>query len=87
MKLLVVIIIVYRVYRAGKAWIKRSFDTLGQGGANHPTIDDVMVKDPVCGIYFPRREGVELRHGGQVYLFCSKACRDQFLGHHKQSAQ
>jgi uncharacterized protein len=42
-----------------------------------------MVKDPICGIYFPRREGVELRHGGQIYIFCSAVCRDRFLEQHK----
>jgi uncharacterized protein len=82
-KLLLIIIIVYLAYRAGKAWIKRSVGTLSQGSARHPTIDDVMVKDPVCGIYFPRREGVELHHGGQIYIFCSAACRDRFLEQHK----
>jgi len=33
----------------------------------------------VCGIYFPQREGVELKRGGQQFLFCSAACRDRFL--------
>ena len=79
MKLLLIIIIVYLAYRAGKSWIKRNLGTINHGRDGQPTIDDVMVKDPVCGIYFPRREGVELRHNGQVYIFCSTACRDRFL--------
>jgi YHS domain-containing protein len=82
-KLLLIIFIVYLAYRAGKAWIKRGLGTFSQGGDHNPTIDDVMVKDPICGTYFPRREGVELRHGGQIYIFCSAVCRDRFLEQHK----
>ena len=79
MKLLLIIVFVYLAYRAGKAWIKRTLQSVAQGNHARPSIDDVMEKDPVCGIYFPRREGVELRHGGTRYLFCSTSCRDRFL--------
>ncbi len=79
MKLLLIIFIVYLAYRAGKSWIRRNLGTIGRGHEVHPPIDDVMVKDPVCGIYFPRREAVALKHNGQVYLFCSTDCRDRFL--------
>ncbi|WP_419655567.1 hypothetical protein Dvar_46570 [Desulfosarcina variabilis str. Montpellier] len=84
MKLLLIIIIGYLAYRAAKSWIKRNLGAMmGQDHGRQHSIDDVMVKDPVCGIYFPRREGVELQHKGQVYLFCSTACRDRFLDEQK----
>ena len=79
MKLLFLIIIAYLAYRAVKSWVVRNLQAPGQNDSRHPSIDDVMVKDPVCGIYFPQREGVELRRGGQTFLFCSAACRDRFL--------
>lgn len=79
MKLLLLIIIAYLAFRAGKSWLKRNLQAPANEGARNPSIDDVMVKDPVCGIYFPQREGVELRHGGQMHVFCSTACRDRFL--------
>jgi uncharacterized protein len=78
-KLLLLIIIAYLAYRAGKSWVMRNLQAPGQNDSRNPSIEDVMVKDPVCGIYFPQREGVELRHGGQTFVFCSKACRDRFL--------
>jgi len=78
-KLLLLIIIGYLAYRAAKSWVMRNLQSPGQNGSSQPSIDDVMVKDPMCGIYFPRREGVALRHGGQTFLFCSAACRDRFL--------
>ena len=79
MKLLLLIIIAYLAYRAAKSWVMRNLKAPGQNGSRHPRIDDVMVKDPVCGIYFPQREGVTLSRGGQTFLFCSTACRDRFL--------
>ena len=79
MKLLLLIIIAYLAYRAVKSWVLRNLQVPGPGGANHPAIDDVMVKDPVCNVYFPRREGVALRHDGQDLVFCSNACRDQYV--------
>jgi len=78
-KLLLLIVIVYLTYRAVKSWLLRNLQVPGQNAAHNPKIDDVMVKDPVCGVYFPRREGVEMRHNGQVVTFCSETCRDRFL--------
>lgn len=79
MKLLLLIIIAYLAYRVGKSWLIRNLQAPAKNGSRDPNIVDVMVKDPVCGIYFPQREGVELRHGGQIHVFCSTACRDRFL--------
>lgn len=83
MKLLLLLIVVYLAYRAGKSWLIRNLQGPAGAGPRKASIDDVMVKDPVCGIFFPRREGVELRHGGQRYLFCSTACRDRFAAQRK----
>ena len=79
MKLLVLIVIAYLAYRAVKSWVLRNLQVPGQNGSQNPKIDDVMVKDPACGIYFPQREGVELHHDGQRLTFCSNACRDRYL--------
>ena len=79
MKLILLILIAYLAYRAVKSWVVRHLQAPGQNGSRQPRIDDVMVKDPVCGIYFPQREGVAVTRGGQTLLFCSTACRDRFL--------
>jgi len=47
-------------------------------------IDDVMIKDPFCEAYFPKRNGVHLRVDREDLYFCSTACRDKFLESHKQ---
>jgi YHS domain-containing protein len=40
---------------------------------------DEMVQDPVCGVYFPRKDGIRAEINGQELLFCSKVCKDKFL--------
>jgi YHS domain-containing protein len=42
-------------------------------------IDDVMIKDPYCQAYFPRRDAVHLNSSGNDLYFCSKECRDQYM--------
>lgn len=39
-----------------------------------------MYIDPVCGMeILPNQAAVKLAYGDEVYLFCSRACRDRFL--------
>jgi len=79
-KLILLLVIVYLAYRVARSWAIGKLSGTGPVG-NSPgsRLDDVMVKDPVCGIHFPRREGVPLQHKGQTFLFCSNECRDRFL--------
>jgi YHS domain-containing protein len=42
-------------------------------------IDDIMVKDPFCDVYFPKREGIHLNINGEDLYFCSTECRDKFI--------
>ena len=80
MRLLILLGIIYLCYRVFKSWMlqgespkKTVFKkTAGQ-------IDDVMIKDPFCEIYFPKKDGVHLRIHGKDLYFCSKECRDKFV--------
>jgi len=38
-----------------------------------------LVKDPQCGAYFPKSEGVSETIDGERRHFCSDACRKKFL--------
>lgn len=70
----------YLAYRVVKSWMATPFVTRKQDkSGNTQAIDDVMIKDPQCGVYFPKRQGVPLRHEGKSLFFCSKACRDKFI--------
>ena len=81
MRLLILGILVYICYRSLKSW-------LGPRSAiRHPDdvvnkVDDVMVKDPVCEVYFPKRDGVRYKWDGKDLYFCSKECRDKFIAEH-----
>lgn len=52
------------------------------GGTNAPTPlgDDTMAIDPVCGMAVDRGHSVSLEHEGRLQFFCSRGCRDEFLG-------
>ena len=43
-------------------------------------IQDEMVQDPVCKVYLPKRQALELKDnkGGLLY-FCSPQCRESFI--------
>jgi YHS domain-containing protein len=43
------------------------------------SVIDEMVQDPICGVYFPRNDGIRAKVKGQELLFCSKACKDKYL--------
>jgi hypothetical protein len=47
-------------------------------------IDDVMIKDPYCEAYFPKRNAVHLNLNTNDLYFCSKECRDKYIAHHQQ---
>lgn len=81
-KNLILIALIYILYRIAKAWIIENMK-IGQDGAvskskQNENADDVMIKDPQCGVYFPQRDAVTLKHGGQTLYFCSEKCRDEY---------
>jgi len=41
-------------------------------------INDVMVKDPSCGIYIPKGDAIRERIKGKTHYFCSDRCVENF---------
>lgn len=84
MRLLIILGIGYLCYRGLRSWLLKN-QASGQVGAGNSVgaIDDVMVKDPYCEVYFPKRSGVQTVVGGQNLHFCSVACRDHYLENRK----
>jgi uncharacterized protein len=86
MRLLILLGVIYLCYRALKSWMLQS-------GSSKKTvldkpasqIDDVMIKDPYCEIYFPKKDGVHLRINGKDLYFCSEECRDKFVETYKKN--
>ncbi|MCX5892717.1 MAG: YHS domain-containing protein [Deltaproteobacteria bacterium] len=39
---------------------------------------DVLVQDPICQTFIPRREALKAEKDGKVYFFCSEGCLKRF---------
>jgi YHS domain-containing protein len=85
-KLLFFLFLGYVGYRAVRRWTqpesKRQSRVKRRASGE---IDDIMVKDPQCQTYFPRREGLHANIDGDDYYFCSPRCRDAFLSRHERA--
>ena len=79
-KFLILFVVGYLLYRAMKSWMfPDTRSPKNVSGKATGQIDDVMIKDPFCHAYFPRRDAVHLNLDGNDLYFCSKKCRDQYL--------
>ena len=89
LRIIIIAVVVYIFFRALKSWIFKytsfgdpSLDGRRQAGGQ---IDDVMVKDPQCDAYFPKRNGVALKMDDQELLFCSERCRNEYIAARSKS--
>ena len=78
-KLIIYILLIYVAYKVIKGWTAPSVSTERREDRNAGTVDDIMIKDPVCGVYFPKRDGIYLNADGSDMYFCSSECRDRFV--------
>lgn len=85
MRFLIILALIYFAYRALKSWMLPGGSSKNKV-SREPTgeIDDVMVKDPYCEVYFPKRNGVHLNINGKDLYFCSTECRDKFIAGHSK---
>ena len=86
-KFLILFAVGYLLYRAMKSWMfpdARSKKNVSGTAAGQ--IDDVMIKDPFCQTYFPRRDAVHLNLSGNDLYFCSKECRDQYMARQSEES-
>ncbi|AOY59084.1 MULTISPECIES: hypothetical protein [Desulfococcus] len=81
-RLLIISALVYFLYRKIRSWAGRLDDSRTSVAA----VEDIMVQDPYCETYFPKREGVPLDLDGKKLLFCSRKCRDAFVAEHSRSS-
>lgn len=82
MKFLIFLVLAYFGYRLLKSWAKKYLGLhIHTTSGRNSEIDDVMVKDPFCQVYFPKRQGIHLFIKGEDLYFCSQNCRDRFLEH------
>jgi YHS domain-containing protein len=80
MRLLIILLLLYLGYRALKIWLRNNI-TIERQRKSRPAgeIDDVMVKDPVCNVYIPKRHAVSVEIDGEKLYFCSEKCKEEYL--------
>ena len=85
MRLLIFLALIYFAFRMLKSSLRRTGNIkhkarkkAGYGGVAGE-IDDVMVQDPFCKVYFPKRDAYRLRYGGTELYFCSEECKNKFI--------
>lgn len=85
MRLLILLGFIYLGYRFLKSWISQENSSRKPvSGKRAGEIDDVMVKDPYCNVYFTKKDGLHLKIDGKDLYFCSKECRDKFVEKHSK---
>ena len=79
-RIIILFAVGYVFYRAFKSWMFRTTsESKTVAGKTVGEIDDVMIKDPFCEAYFPKRTAVHLKISGKDLYFCSVECKDKFL--------
>lgn len=71
--------LVYFAFKGAKSWVLDIMSPQTISGQSRNEISDIMVQDPFCKIYFPKREGFPLNVRGDTLYFCSTECRHKFL--------
>ncbi|MCK4389229.1 MAG: YHS domain-containing protein [Desulfobacterales bacterium] len=88
MRLLILCLLIYFGYRLFKKWaLSGKSSGMPQEPETLTMVDDVMVKDPFCQTYFPKKTAVKSVIDGEIYHFCSTVCRDKFMEAIKNSKQ
>ncbi len=82
MRLIILAILLYLLYRVVKNYLSR-----GQDGSREDRAGEVseMVQDPVCKTFVRVRDAEKRVIGGRTYYFCSKECAERFEIEEKSS--
>ena len=78
-KLLILAGVCYFGYRFLRSQIAGPPPSDSVTGNEAGAIDDIMVQDPHCRVYFPRNEGIEEWIDGESFYFCSRECRNRYM--------
>jgi len=84
-RFVILAVVGYVAYRALKSWMfPNASSSESVAGRNVGEIDDIMIKDPYCEAYFPKKDAVHLKFDGKDMQFCSTQCKDKFLADHSE---
>jgi YHS domain-containing protein len=77
LRLLIIGVLLYILYRLLTGPRKKVRDRKQSSGSG--AVQDVLVEDPVCHAYVPKRQAIQLHHNKKMYYFCSDKCCEMFL--------
>lgn len=80
LRILILCILFYILFRLLFGRKKVSKDTAkktGQGG--QLSSQDILVEDPVCHTYIPKKQAIFWEKNDKTIYFCSEKCRESFL--------
>ena len=75
-RIVILAILFYILYRLLKSGGKKKVKAKHQGSL---PVQDVLVEDPFCHTYIPKKQAVSASKNGKDYYFCSNDCRDKFI--------
>jgi YHS domain-containing protein len=78
-RILIYILLIYIVYKVFRSLVTPSGSSAMRSDEETGSFDDIMIKDPVCEVYFPKKDGIYLNKNGYELYFCSEECRDKFI--------
>ncbi|MEJ5359407.1 MAG: hypothetical protein WHT06_12125 [Desulfobacterales bacterium] len=84
-RIIVILLACYLAWRLIRGYLQKKGATRSMPEGPRGRIDDVMVKDPHCGTYVARRDGVTVKTPEGELVFCSPECRDKYLADRERS--
>jgi len=87
-KYIILAVVAYVLYRSLKSWMfPAASSSRSVLDKTKSEIDDIMIKDPFCETYFPKRKGVHLKFNGNDLYFCSIQCKDKYFTAHSDKKE
>ena len=80
MRFLIILGLIYVIYKTAKSWINQKASILGSKNyTKFNKVDDDMVKDPCCGVYCIKSESIKKNINGKELYFCSSECKKKWI--------
>jgi YHS domain-containing protein len=77
-RIIVLTILLFILYWIIKGIFLRPSGRIEGKRKTHIGSEEVMVKDPECGVYIPRNDAIATSINGQSLYFCSEECLDRY---------
>jgi uncharacterized protein len=89
-RVLIIIGLFYLIYRVLKGLMSPAPLNRFKGSRPHRDTEsgsdpEELIRDPNCGVYLPRKQGIAALIGGRVSYFCSEECKRQYIENRKKS--